>query len=254
MDALGVAMEHKNICCLRDLIEAFTEASRAFGSPSLWWRGEADASWPTPLIPKIYRGGITRESEKGRLKRFRLEAPPRHQSCPNEEDYSAWLFLMQHHGLATRLLDWTESPLVATFFALKEPEKQGSLWVLEPMKLNRAEFNVQAFLLENDDRVKAICKSAFEDDVENADRTVAVLPKQITPRMTNQYSVFTIHGSRNPLKEHPEKSKFLDHFNIPAKAKDPLRSELYNIGIRLSILFPDLDHLAEHLNSLEYRI
>ena len=246
-------MEQKTICCLRDLVDAFTKAADAIHSAVLWWRGEADSSWPTPLVPKVYRGTITRLGETGRLSNFRREAPARYPSCPSEGDYAGWLFLMQHHGLATRLLDWTESLMVAAFFAVKDVrEKQGRLWVLDPRELNRAEANLPHILVERDPRVNAICQSAFDDDVKDANQTVAFVPTQTNPRMTSQYSMFTIHGSRNPLNEHVHKAKFLAHFDIPSEAKRTLFEELRRTGIRLSILFPDLDHLAEYCNSMEY--
>lgn len=61
-------------------------------------------------------------------------------SVPQRYDRASWLTLMQHYGLPTRLLDWSESPLVALYFALSSDEDakaDAAVWVLNPMKLNK---------------------------------------------------------------------------------------------------------------------
>ena len=52
------------------------------------------------------------------LRKFRARAHLRHHTCPDYFDYFGWLSLMRHYGLPTRLLDWSESPLVAAYFAM----------------------------------------------------------------------------------------------------------------------------------------
>jgi hypothetical protein len=99
-----------------------------------WWRGHAQEPWP--LLPGAFRPNVG-DSEKHFAARFVQKAPSRYLHCPTFNDFSSWLFLMQHHGLPTRLLDWSESPLAALFFAVREHSSvDACLWVLNPFKLN----------------------------------------------------------------------------------------------------------------------
>ena len=85
------------------------------------------------LIPKVfrekYRTGIDYLNEPHFASRFQLDAPSVHANCPTNDDDLGWLFLMQHHGCPTRLLDWSQSVLVATYFVVSNHHSDdGELW------------------------------------------------------------------------------------------------------------------------------
>ena len=88
-----------------EVLDAIVQITRAFGDTKVWWRGHANNGWR--LAPKLYREGMSAK-EFNMNQRFRMLAKVRHANCPGPDDALAWLFLMQHYGLPTRLLDWSE--------------------------------------------------------------------------------------------------------------------------------------------------
>jgi len=121
---------------IAEFTHAIVAITRAFGNSRPWWRGQADARWS--LVPSLYRKGFA--SKEGNINsRFRMMAKVRHANCPTSDDAFPWLFLMQHYRLPTRLLDWSESPLVAVYFATEAEagdDTDAALWALSPTGLN----------------------------------------------------------------------------------------------------------------------
>jgi hypothetical protein len=206
------------------------------------FRGVADARHK--LVPAIGRPGARRDINTGTklpfdeaeefamLSRFGREGRPHVATARRNHVSYDWDLhaVAQHHGLKTRLLDWSESPLIAAFFAV---EPAG--WI-NNVKTDAALYGVS-------------CPYQINSDTEKwpADHdVVAFYPPHLTPRITVQRGLFTVH--KDPDK--PWEPAGLKKWVIPWKACLPLKLALSRAGINRASLFPDLDGIAAHLNWL----
>jgi hypothetical protein len=234
---------------LKVLVTGAEEISALFDYDTPWWRGNAKAEWS--LQAQVFRPERhSTDDEMALMGHFVSRAPSRsHRPCPLSDDHFGWLFLAQHYGLPTGLLDWSENPLVAAFFAvLQEPVDDGCIWGMWPTGLNHA-FGVPLGLIQiRDPKLRESAKSAFTG-ITPPDETevLAIDGQEIDPRMLAQMGRFTIHSSRTPLEQGPESADWLRQYTIPKEAKAKIRAQLSAFGVQLPNLFPDLGSLAADL-------
>ncbi|MDI9694981.1 FRG domain-containing protein [Burkholderia cenocepacia] len=210
----------------------------------VWYRGQTRAQWG--LTPSLARdGGIHLPKEGAIAKRFMQNATQLLVSPPADE--WGWQWLMQHHRVPTRLLDWTESPLVALYFATsKNDDEDGAFWCLDPIALNR-QANVKfAYELElpsfNDAALGNYLPSKI-DPRAPMDPVAAVGPRS-SKRMAAQIGAFTVnHAVYKPLELLGDE-KHVWRYVIPKEDKDSLRKELIYLGFTSLTIFPDLDEVA----------
>jgi FRG domain-containing protein len=230
---------------LQELLEAGKEAEARLGGDQLWFRGHSNPAWK--LLPGANRRSPELEAQTANL--FRMQAPSVHSRCPNHTDYPQWLPFMQHYGLPTRLLDWSESLAIATFFAIQgNPPTDSTVWFLNPGALNRRSIGNQLPFL-GDETVRSLVEDAFSRE-KSDENTLAVIAPRTEARMAAQLGNYTIHGSRFPLEETEGMEDCLVRINIPRVAFDEINYDLSLLGIRSSTLFPDLDHLAIQLAAI----
>ena len=251
-------MEDQEIVSVAALLDVCSRAlSRALGDDRVWFRG-LDRAYPEgELVPAAFRGDAAK-NEYPLLMEFQLAAPSRHQPVPQTDDHVGWLALAQHHGLATRLLDWTESLLVACHFATAgSKEDPGEIWLLRADALNEVMAGYRARALPTDRTVQLAAGQAFrENDLPEGSRqayrdlVLAFEPTQTSPRIMIQRGKFTIHGSGEPLEKHPFRADWLTRLSLTPKAKQEIRTLLLLAGIDKAYLFPDLDNLTDRVMSM----
>jgi len=201
-----------------------------------WFRGQAKQTWK--LIPSLARKKKYLKAESALIKRFMQDAVP-YITTPLREEWE-WIFLMQHHRALTRLLDWTESPLAALYFAMSEQKhlrSDGAVWCLDPVALNRA----------------ANLKFAFEPEIPAFGRDKVLdsyLPSHVqeSPAELNtvaQLGTFTInHRLHIPIEDIGD-GHHVWRWVIPANAKKNILAELALLEVTALTLFPELDRVAE---------
>jgi hypothetical protein len=203
------------------------------GHDSKGWvfRGHTDASWL--LTPKIDRDQFTRfrqgealtreQHEKRLLNSFKTLARP-YIPTPLRDDWE-WLALAQHHGLATRLLDWTANPLAALYFAVEHGA--------------------------HDDKAAVWCYfhngplSNGDSDPFHAGKITLFYPPHLTPRIAVQRGCFTCHPAGVGAASDSWEG---DLEWIEVRPCDMVREQITQVGITRASLFPDMDGVAFYVN------
>lgn len=198
----------------------------------IWFRGHSSVSWK--LQPSFLRK-TKGTSEFTIISRFKQNASLLISHPP--KSYFDWLFQMQHYGVPTRLLDWTESALTALYFAVednKHMKKDGALWMLLPTELNKNSkiYSDEHFYIPSFD--DGILKN-YDPEIFNQDKTTKLLPlaaiaSRNNTRMQAQLGVFTIsHRDVTPIEEIGD-SKHIWKYTIPSSKKKSIKKELELLG------------------------
>ena len=177
-----------------------------------------------------------------------------------ENQNSSWdvIFSMQHHGLPTRLLDWTLTFSVALYFSIKKylflrdfPElstitKNPCVWILDPYELNRSTVGNATVLNPHTDLMGSYQENFIEGSKNIGADVIALNPTKSSRRLAVQKGVFTLHSNLfKPLEEY--KGTFLKQYEMPKAAIPDAIRFLVLAGMNEFTLFPDLEGLARYL-------
>lgn len=241
----------KKVKSVQDLIRHLNKDLKN-NNETAWYRGHAISTW------KLQPGYIRLKSptsEYTLLKKFKQNASFLLTEKPLS-DFD-WLFLMQHYGVPTRLLDWTESPLAALYFAVVENKyfsSDGALWILFPSELNR-NANIDAEepnyipSFDEEDVSQNYSVDKLSREKKSKLLPIAVIATRNNPRIQAQLGVFTIHHRDKVPIEGIGNKKHVVKYVIPAKSKPNILKELKVLGITKFQLFPELSSIGENLRS-----
>ena len=235
-----------SISSIGDLLCVLKDNSQP--TPIHWYRGQSNVDWK--LLPTLARHQGDLQREWDLLARFKQNASLLLQPLPSTD--WGWLTIMQHYRVPTRLLDWTESPLVATYFAVEShPEMDGALWVLEPTQLNSISHISPDYdrYIPNfeDEYTQSYLPGSLRAETMSRLDPIAVIGPRNTPRMQAQLGAFTVIHRDPTAIEDVGVGEHVRKYNIPKDAKGALSQELSMLAVNKFQLFPDLQSLGEIL-------
>lgn len=258
----------KTVCTITDLLDAVGKQAEDWGFPNEdqnrpLFRGHASLAWR--LRPSSLRGqrwsAKTCENENESIEEFLTKAPGLGGAVASSLSLWDGYFLMQHHSVPTRLLDWTESVLVAAYFAVSAStiDNDAAIWMLDPYELN--EWNPDfkngsmispGFVGNRPREINKIrqwlplCDGKKFDTVPRY--PIAIYPAYFSRRIENQRSAFTIHGSKpDGLEELWRKGGPLLRIVIPGQKAMMIRGMLRDLGVNTATVFPDTEGLGKYL-------
>lgn len=219
--------------------------------PENWiFRGQENTDWSLTTSLERYHKAENREdywrqkdAEKKMLETIKRQGHLLLEKTPRTYDDIDWLAILQHHGAVTRLLDFTASFYVATYFAVEKLQTDAVVWAIDQRFLNtaiidRAEqitvgtnSDIPQFICDNephtdfdfvDKLTRKIADFVLHDDSEHSG-VVAVSPWRLNERMIKQQGLFLLPlGLAREFEYHLCKTLLIEGDKLPTKANKNL--------------------------------
>ena len=230
-------------------------------------RGQADASWNlTPSLVRYFNmGEVTAPKAHGIeisvLREFQSQA---HLYVPANvlsqvRSFVAWMMLMQHYSCPTRLLDWTQSPFVATYFAVEQrSEKDGAIWLFNSPLLNtimEEKYGAlhfkehQELMFEHEHAIPAIypIMGAIHTERSSAQQGSYTFGCSL---VGNHETIIAECFAEKYPKANGSADKLLNKIIIPASLKEEFVARLHTMNINARTLFPGADGLGRSASEI----
>ena len=256
----------------------------------IWFRGQPNANYK--LTPNLLRNKkeIEPENEDEKIiKKYTKEViykTPSFEDALSEfkrkaygflkqlpENDFHWMFIMQHYGAPTKLLDWTTNALVGLYFSIPEVDDSGqfrtfkgsseenleefnstgyseggsAVYIINPQKINSLTHGSNEIIDISEDAEKW-SQYIYSENSPESSFPICVFAPYIDEMIRVQSGVFTLHGIRiEPLDWYEVLEKTMYKIFIPQESWSDLKKELKNMGMTASFIFPDLSGIAKEV-------
>lgn len=253
-------INHSKVDSLSQLVAQALDIARGQPEDSfLWYRGHAKTSHK--LLPGLLRSGRPAaevfEREKRLLTRFRQRSLPFWPAGYPQNDWEH-LFAMQHYGVPTRLLDWSENIFIAAHFALYGSlanDDPPIIWCINPVMWNRA----TPVLSEYGAQIQVLTTTDDESDPYRPETSrrrnkspVAIFGTHNSSRIVAQRGTFMVWGEDlRPLEEFADETAGTIWSIELSGDLTQLSTDMNALGFGETMVFPELGSLATELSRVE---